>query len=207
MPVISKISPQVKRQGYYNIYIDGKYELSLSELDLASSGIKTNQNIDEKKLKELKNTQAKSKSYNFAIRYLALRPRSSHEVNEYLVYRKGFTQEEVEYTIHRLTNEKYINDQDFAEMWVRNRMLLSPKSERVLRLELVKKGIDKQLIDNVLLSLTEQDMLDSIIEVINKKLRQQKFRDKQKLTESLSRQGYNYGLIKKAFEELTLFQD
>jgi SOS response regulatory protein OraA/RecX len=50
-------------------------------------------------------------------------------------------------------------------------------------------------------------MLDSIIEVINKKLRQQKFRDKQKLTESLSRQGYNYGLIKKAFEELTLFQD
>ena len=207
MPVISKISPQVKRQGYYNIYIDGKYELSLSELDLASSGIKTNQNIDEKKLKELKNTQAKSKSYNFAIRYLALRPRSSHEVNKYLVYRKGFTQEEAEYTIHRLTNEKYINDQDFAEMWVRNRMLLSPKSERVLRLELIKKGIDKQIIDNVLVSLTEQDMLDSIIGVINKKLRQQKFRDKQKLTESLSRQGYNYGLIKKAFEELTLFQD
>lgn len=207
MPVISKISPQVKRQGYYNIYIDGKYELSLSELDLASSGIKTNQNIDEKKLKELKNTQAKSKSYNFAIRYLALRPRSSHEVSEYLVYRKGFNQEEAEYTIHRLTNEKYINDQDFAEMWVRNRMLLSPKSERVLRLELIKKGVDKQLIDNVLVSLSEQDMLDSIIEVINKKLRQQKFRDKQKLTESLSRQGYNYGLIKKAFEELTLFQD
>jgi SOS response regulatory protein OraA/RecX len=86
-------------------------------------------------------------------------------------------------------------------------MLLSPKSVRVLRLELVKKGVDKQLIDNVLVSLTEQDMLDSIIEVINKKLRQQKFRDKQKLTESLSRQGYNYGLIKKAFEELTLFQD
>jgi regulatory protein len=207
MPVISKISPQVKRQGYYNIYIDGKYELSLSELDLASSGIKTNQNIDEKKLKELKSTQAKSKSYNFAIRYLALRPRSSHEVSEYLIYRKGFTQEEAEYTIHRLTNEKYINDQDFAEMWVRNRMLLSPKSERVLRLELIKKGVDKQLIDNVLVSLSEQDMLDSIIEVINKKLRQQKFRDKQKLTESLSRQGYNYGLIKKAFEELTLFQD
>jgi regulatory protein len=152
MPVISKISPQIKRQGYYNIYIDGKYELSLSELDLASSGIKTNQNIDEKKLKELKNTQAKSKSYNFAIRYLALRPRSSHEVSEYLVYRKGFTQEEAEYTIHRLTNEKYINDQDFAEMWVRNRMLLSPKSVRVLRLELVKKGVDKQLIDNVLVS-------------------------------------------------------
>jgi regulatory protein len=207
MPVISKISPQVKRQGYYNIYIDGKYELSLSELDLASSGIKTNQNIDEKKLEELKNTQTKSKSYNFAIHYLALRPRSSHEVNEYLVYRKGFTQEDSDYTIQRLTNEKYINDQDFAEMWVRNRMLLSPKSERVLRLELVKKGVDKQLIDEALLSLSDQDKLDSIIEVINKKLRQEKFRDKQKLTESLSRQGYNYSLIKKAFEELALFQD
>ena len=207
MPVISSISPQVKRQGYYNIYIDGKYELSLSELDLIASGIKTNQQINEKKLKELKDTQAKSKSYNFAIRYLALRPRSTSEVKDYLVIRKGFSVEDAKITTDRLATEGYLDDLDFAKMWIRNRMLLSPKSERVLRLELIKKGIDKSLIDEVIKDIDQDAYLDSVIQVINKKLRLQKFQDKQKLTEYLSRQGYNYGTIKLAFEELALFQN
>jgi len=204
MFVITKISPQVKKAGFYNIYVNDKYELSLSELDLVSSGLKTNQTIDEKKLKELKNTQARSKSYNFAIRYLALRPRSTYEVNQYLAFRKGFSSEDSSYTIKRLTNEGYLNDKQFSEMWIRNRMLLSPKSDKVLRLELIKKGIPNDIIQEAIASLDEQDKINSIMSLIEKKLRQSKYQDKQKLTEYLSRQGYNYGLIKQALEELAL---
>jgi regulatory protein len=204
MFVITQISPQVKRAGFYNIYVNDKYELSLSELDLISSGLKTNQTIDEKKLEELKNTQARSKSYNFAIRYLALRPRSTHEVNQYLTFRKGFSSEDANYTIARLTDEGYLNDKQFSEMWIRNRMLLSPKSDKVLRLELIKKGIPNDIIQEAISNLDEHDKISSIKSLIEKKQRQTKYQDKQKLTEYLSRQGYNYGLIKQALEELAL---
>ncbi len=207
MPVITKISPQVKRQGYYNIYVDGKYELALSELDLVGLELKTNQLINEKKLKELKDLQSKSKSYNFAIRYLALRPRSVGEVREYLGFRKGFPQIDIEHTIRRLIDENYLNDKDFAETWVRNRMLLSPKSDKVLRLELMKKSIDKNIIDEVVGSIDDQDKISQLVVLIEKKLRLPKYQDKQKLTEYLSRQGYNYGFIKKAYEHLALFEN
>lgn len=207
MLVITKISPQVKRDGYYNIYINDKYELSLSELDLVSFQLKTNQTIDEKKLEELKGAQSRSKSYNFAIRYLALRPRSVKEVKDYLLVRKGFLEKDVNYTIEKLINEKYLNDYDFAEMWVRNRMLLSPKSDKVLRMELIKKGIENSIIDEVVGGLDDEEKKHALENIIEKKLRQSKYHDKQKLTEYLSRQGYDYGLIKKVYEELALFEN
>jgi len=204
MFVITKISSQVKKVGFYNIYVNDKYELSLSELDLIGSGLKTNQTIDEKKLEELKNTQARSKAYNFAIRYLALRPRSTHEINQYLTFRKGFSSEDANYTIERLIDEGYLDDKQFSEMWIRNRMLLSPKSDKVLSLELIKKGISKDIIQEAISSLDEHDKISSIKSLIEKKQRQTKYHDKQKLAEYLSRQGYNYGLIKQALEELAL---
>lgn len=207
MLVITRISPQVKREGYYNIYINDKYELSLSELDLASFQLKTNQTLDEKKLEELKRAQSRSKSYNFAIRYLALRPRSIKEVRDYLVIRKGFTSEDAQQAIDSLASEKYLDDADFAEMWVRNRTLLSPKSNRVLRLELMKKGIDNSIIDTVLSDIDKDQQLEILNALIEKKLRQSRYQDKQKLTEYLSRQGFTYGLIKQAMESLTLFED
>ena len=49
--------------------------------------------------------------------------------------------------------------------------------------------------------------LNSLKDVITKKMRQLKYQDKQKLTEYLSRQGYNYSFIIKAYEELALFQN
>lgn len=207
MLVITRISPQVKKAGFYNIYINNKYELSLSELDLASFQLKINQTLDEKKLEEIKRAQSRSKSYNFAVRYLALRPRSVKEVRDYLVMRKGFAAEDVQLSIDRLISEKYLDDNDFAQIWVRNRNLLSPKSHKVLRLELMKKGIDNSIIDSVLSTVDKDQQLEILKGLVEKKLRQSKYQDKQKLTEYLSRQGFTYDLIKQATESLTFFEN
>ena len=207
MAVITKISPQKKRQGYYNIFVDGKYTLALSELDLTVFGLRVDQVLTPGLLNELRGAQAKSKSYNFALRYLALRPRSINEVKDYLTTRKDFSIEDADTTITRLIEQNYLNDQDFAAMWVRNRLLLKPKSTSVLRLELIKKGIDKDIITEVLSQLDETAQIASLGELITKKMRQTKYQNKQKLIEYLSRQGYSYSLVNKTLEELGLFEN
>ena len=207
MAVITKISPQKKRQGYYNIFVDGKYTLALSELDLTVFGLRVDQVLTPGLLNELRGAQAKSKSYNFALRYLALRPRSIKEVKDYLTTRKDFSIEDADTTITRLIEQNYLNDQDFAAMWVRNRLLLKPKSTSVLRLELIKKGIDKDIITEVLSQLDETAKIDSLGELITKKMRQTKYQNKQKLIEYLSRQGYSYSLVNKTLEELSLIEN
>ena len=207
MSVITKISPQKKRQGYYNIFVDGKYALALTELDLTVFGLRVDQVLTPGLLNDLRSAQAKSKSYNFALRYLALRPRSIKEVKDYLTTRKDFSIQDADITITRLIEQNYLNDQDFAAMWVRNRLLLKPKSTSVLRLELIKKGIDKDIITEVLSQLDETAQIASLSDLITKKVRQTKYQNKQKLTEYLSRQGYSYSLVKKTLEELGLFEN
>lgn len=207
MPLITKISPQVKREGYYNIHIDGKYELSLSENDLSIFRIKANDQISVNELEQLRTAHTKSKSYNFALRYLAIRPRSIKEVREYLVIRKGFTEIDANYAIDRLLKDNYLNDLEFAQLWVRNRLLLSHKSLKIIRLELIKKGIDNSTIDSVVSDIEIDEQLNILNNLIEKKMRQSKYQDKQKLTEYLSRQGYAYDLIKQALESLTFFKD
>ncbi len=207
MPTITKISPQKKRQGYYNIYIDGKYSLALSELDLATFGLSIDQFINDSYLLELKNAQTQAKSYYFALSYLALRPRSILEVKNYLITRRAISPTDTDKTISRLLSEKYLDDNAFAEMWVRNRTLLSPKSLPILRMELASKGIDKDIINDVLLSINEDSQLRLLSSVIEKKFRQTKYQDQKKLIAYLSRQGFSYHLVKKAFERLALFEN
>ena len=142
MPLITDVKPQAKRQGYYNIFIDGKYALALSEADLSLFSLLPNQSIDDSTLADLHRAHSGSKCYNCAIRFLAIRPRSTTEVIAYLTTRKGYDAQDAKQACDKLTQHGYLDDIEFADMWVRNRMLLSPKPVSVLRMELASKGVD-----------------------------------------------------------------
>lgn len=207
MPVITDIQPQKKRQGYYNIFIDGKYTLSLTEDDIVSFQLKPEQIIDDNLLSDIHQAYVASKCYNYSLRYLAVRPRSINEVREYLVRRKGFDEDEVNQAIQTLLEKRYLDDNDFARIWIRNRMQLSQKPLSMIRLELLKKGVDKDVISACINDVEEDEQLEVLKTLIIKKIRIPKFRDKQKLTDFLARRGYSYSLIQKAFVELALFED
>jgi regulatory protein len=207
MPVITEITPQVKCQGYYNIYIDGKYALTLSETDLALFQLCKAQTIDNDLFKTLKQAHIKSKCYNCSLKYLAVRPRSIHELREYLIKRKGYSSEVVDYAIGKLRAQNYLNDTDFARLWIKNRLNLAPRPLSVIKMELLKKGVDKDIIDEALKQIDSDMELIGICELANKRYRQAKYQDKQKLTEFLARRGYKYSLIQQAFEKLALFKN
>lgn len=201
MFVVTNIEPQKKRSGYYNIYLDGTYRFSLSELDLASYGLKTNQSIDKQELDTLLQTSLNSKAYNYSSRYLALRPRSCKEISDYLA-RKGFEPEQIEAAVDNLLQQKYLDDTEFARLWVRNRMLLNGRSLKTLRLELYKKGIDKDTIREVLSEVSQDDQLGMLQDLINKKRRLRNYQDDEKLVQYLIRNGFSYSLVKSALENL-----
>lgn len=207
MPVVTDITPQVKRQGYYNIFVDGKYSLALSEMDLTSFQLRKEQVIDMTLLESLKRAHTSSKCYNCSLRYLAIRPRSIYEVKQYLAFRKGYSEEDVEYAIGKLISQKYLDDKDFAQLWVNNRLSLAPRPLSIIKLELLKKGVEKHIVDECLEEVDSEMELKSVCELACKRYRQNKYQDKQKLTEFLARRGYNYSLIQRAFEQLALFEN
>ncbi len=151
-----------------------------------------------------------------ANRYLARRPRSRHEIKEYLgrrLYKKIIPDDKKTYLIDKVVKEledqELINDESFATWWIEDRSYFKPRGKRALIFELRAKGVAKEVIEAVLdkLDLSEVELAKAILnkkrlvfERLDKNLRQEQIR------KLLSRRGFTYEAIKKAIEEIDIME-
>ena len=196
---ITDIKLQVKRTDRYSIYIDGKYTFSLGANELLASGLRPNQELDDKELAQLTDTAKMDKAYDRALKFISIRRRSEWETRTYLK-RKGYEPEFIDQLCARLQEHGYIDDAAFARAWVDNRRLLKAISKRRLQQELRAKRIDGDVIDQVLQE-DEADEREVLRELIAKKRSQARYQDNLKLMQYLSRQGYSYDDIKTVLAE------
>jgi len=90
-----------------------------------------------------------------------------------------------------------LNDEEFAQAWVENRNSFRPRSRRTLAMELRHKGLDDEVVREVLDQNVDENAL--ALEAARKHLRKveklewQDFR--QKLGNFLGRRGFSYGVI------------
>lgn len=106
-----------------------------------------------------------------ALRFVSIRPRSTHEVRQWLVRtlkRHHTTAPTVEKEIlTRLSELGYLDDAKFASWWVAQRQKATPKGERLIRRELAAKGIAPEDIAEAL--RTDVDEKDVARRAIEKK--------------------------------------
>jgi regulatory protein len=87
--------------------------------------------------------------FEAALRFLEARQRSVSEVRRRLT-QAGYREDLVTGAIQRLGDLGMLDDQTFATQWVESRDRARPRGERALRQELRQKGIDREVIDEVL---------------------------------------------------------
>lgn len=196
---ITDIKAQVKREGRYSIFVDGKYSFSLSENELLNTGLKIGQEFDAPGLEQLKTKAVEDKAMMRAYDLLARRPRSRWEMQEYL-RRKDYPTELIEKILNTLSDKGYLDDEKFARAWIENRRLLKKTSKRQLMLELQQKRISSDTISKVLAE-DETDEQQVVRDVIAKKRTQTRYQDDQKLIAYLLRQGFSYDDIRSALSQ------
>jgi regulatory protein len=81
--------------------------------------------------------------------FLAVRPRSIGETRRRLV-QLGYPAGLVEAVLAQLVELRYLDDAEFARLWVESRDRARPRGEAALRRELVLKGVAREVIDEVL---------------------------------------------------------
>lgn len=199
---ITAIKQQVKDHARYSIFVDNKFSFGLSELGLINSGIKIGQEISEEDLANYIDSAELDKLYGRVLNLLARRPRSEWEIRDYMK-RKNVEQEKIDTILNMLSKRGYVDDKEFATRWVENRRLLKSISRRKLVVELKQKRISEDVISEVI-AQDETDDLEVLRDEIAKKRHQTRYQEDSKLIAYLARQGYNYGDIKQALEELSL---
>lgn len=84
-----------------------------------------------------------------AARLLEARARTEHEVRSRLT-QAGYRADLVDATVARLLAIGYLDDEEFARAWVASRDRAHPRGERALRMELTRKGVEREVVDVVL---------------------------------------------------------
>lgn len=220
---ITKIQQQVKRNDRYSIYIDEVYSFSLSDYQLVSSGLHVGKEFTAEELDTFLQESNFGKAYERALNYVMIRPRSEKEIKEYLtrtflypkpkVYKmktgetrikkqqvdKEKTIHMIERVISRLHEKGYINDASFAKAWINSRQLTKKSSKRKLEQELMVKGVNSEIIQELLQNRQETEQ-ENLKELIAKKSRLTKYQDTVKLTQYFLRQGFSYEDIKDALK-------
>lgn len=191
---ITAIRQQERLKGRYSVYVDEKYAFSLSADALLEERLVPGQELDEQQLKSYKKLSADDKAYNLALAYVVRRMRSRHEITDYF-RRKKYEPELSQQLLEKLEKLGLVDDHKFAEAWVRNRRLLKPVSKRRLTQELRQKRVGSDTIDAVL-QADEADERQVLRELVERKRRQTRYQDDQKLIQYLARQGFSYDDIK-----------
>jgi regulatory protein len=139
---------------------------------------------------------------NAALRFLKYRPRSEHEVRERLKYR-GYESQCIEVTIANLKEKGLIDDHAFSRFWADNRDTFSPRSQRMIRIELRRKGIAGGIIDQIV--APADDMAGAYRAAVRKAriLPRHDYQDfRRRLGSFLSRRGFDYGIVAKITAQL-----
>ena len=192
---ITDIRQAVKNENRVNVFVNKKYSFSLDVTQLVDLKLKVGAKISEEELAEYKKLSEFGKLYQRTLEWVLVRPRSEKETFDYLykkIYEKKLDKNYINEIIERLKNKKYLDDEHFAEYYVENRFVKKGISARRLKMELMKKGIKKEIIEKVLGGSARNDE-DEILKIIAKKRARY---DDEKLIQYLCRQGFSYELAR-----------
>ena len=151
--------------------------------------------------------EAVKKAKNHALRYLSYRDRSKLEVTQYLE-KKEHSHSVIQQALDALIKLGYVNDQRFALEWGRYKINKQKLGKSRLYVELLNKGIDKEILENTMAVLYEDNPeAELAIECTRKKLKSLKGveeeKKKQRLIQYLKRRGFSADIIYQSLKNVS----
>ena len=96
------------------------------------------------------------KAKNQALKYLSYKDRSKWEINQYLE-KKKHSHLVIQQTLEYLESLDYVDDQRFALQWGQFNINKKKLGRNRLYLELLNKGIDREILENIMSTLYENN--------------------------------------------------
>jgi regulatory protein len=191
---VTSIKQQVKNPERVSVFVDGKYEFSLSFDELVKYKLKNNDEFSAADIKKFKKISADGKLRARALEWLLNRPHSEREFRDYL-YKKKVEPEQIESLVGEMAERGYLDNAKFAA-WFTELQARRGKSDRAIRAELFKKGIGRELADQTV-EEGAGDEAERLKAIVEKKRHLSRYKnDPQKLIQYLIGKGFSWQLVK-----------
>jgi len=206
--IVTLLESQKKDPSRVNLYIDGEFNCGISVNTIAKYSLYVGKEITQEILDELFFSELESRFFDRAMGFLDRSPKTERQVRIYLkdlsFKKKGswfdslnaeMLSKIIEKVIGKLHEYQYIDDEGFAELFVSSRMKNKPRGKDVLLMELLSKGVAKDIAQKVLTLLVE-DEASLLKQTYQKKYKEEKItKNDRKKIDFLRRKGFNWDLI------------
>jgi len=193
---------RLPRKRRYDVRIDQVLVVPLSPEILSQYCLRPGQEVTGGQVKAIEEAEARHVAMASALRLLAYRQRSEKEVRDSL-RRRRVSAEVIDETVARLRELRLLDDAEFARSYVDLRDRTSPRSRRLLRSELLARGLERGAADA---SLGEMDEADAAYRAGARRARSMSalaFPDfRRRLGDHLQRRGFGYDTARATVQRL-----
>ena len=201
--IVTRIERQKRHPRRVNVYLDGAFAFGLDEEVLVRHALRTGDTIDDAVHHALLTAEEYASARQSALRYLSYRLRSEREIR-FKLAEKEFAPATIDRVVEALRTNGMLDDRRFASALVHDARMRRPTGERLLRQQLLLKGIARPLIDAVLeVESAPDDERDAALlaaRAMLKKYRSSRKRSdaatqRARLAQFLARRGFGWGVI------------
>jgi regulatory protein len=140
----------------------------------------------------------------YALYLLGRKARSKREIVEKL-RAKEYPESEIAATVSQLEKNRLIDDVIFSKIYAEDKVRIYRRGRHRIALELLQKGIDKELIQEVTKNINSEVELEAARSLLESKTRQwRQLTDRQRFERSVSllqRRGFSGATIRQAIEK------
>lgn len=201
--IITKIEKQKNNNKRYSIFIDNEFAFGIDEIDLLYYKLKENEPLDNEKYEYILNKLLLKRAKDKALKYLGYKMRSKNQVIKKL-QEYEFPSNVIDKVIRVLEKYNYINDEDFAKAFIKDKLNLKGHGVFKISYDLKMLGVDEEIFKKYLYDeefINEEEKAKGLLlkKLGNKNIEDLDYKEKQKIYAYLARRGFSYDSIKKAF--------
>lgn len=189
---------QIGKSDNYRVYLNESYFLTLNIYTIFTYHLVVGMEIEESELEKMQFDGEKTLAFEKAVTLLSRGAKTTKEMKEYLE-KKGYKQSVCDYVTEKLQGYKYLNDEEYAKMFVGDKK--KSKGKMMLKQLLFKKGISKDIIENTLNNLNQDEEIVIVCEKYLKN-KNKTSENKQKLYRHLLSRGFGYEEVKNAINKI-----
>lgn len=195
--IITAVEP--RRKAMCALFIDGEFAMNLDAQTVIENKFDVGREIDDEDLHEIITLSNERRAKEKALWLISYRDHSKKELIDKI--KRTCDEESAEKAVERMEELGLVNDKNFAKRYAEQLLFSKHKSKKAAVFELTKKGIEKELAQEILdeIPVDAHEHIRAIIDRKYKNINDEKI--KRRAVAALQRLGYRWDDIRSVLEE------
>ncbi|HET6568288.1 MAG TPA: RecX family transcriptional regulator [Rhodothermales bacterium] len=205
---ITRLEAQQKNPDRVSVFLDRTFAFGVHQDLVLEYGLHVGRMLDEAEQRELESKDEVLRAKSIALNYLAYKPRTEREIRTKLA-RGGFSEEVADAVVQRLYALHFLDDAAYAHTFVTGRFRNRGYGPARIRGDLVKRGVDRHLIDEAIEGGLNPDETREVARAQAEKRWERLtsepdvLKRRKKLSDFLLRRGFSYDTVREVVEAVS----